>query len=65
MRLFTNVVMPVGGIMCLLRLLLVGVILLSQPVIAQHYSFSTVTQDADAEFPSRLNYIMEGSRGCL
>lgn len=55
-----------GGVfMYLLRLMLIGLILLSEPVMAQHYSFSTVTQDADAEFPSRLNYIMEGSRGCL
>ena len=54
-----------GGIMYLLRLILIGLILCSEPVLAQHYSFSTVTQDADAEFPSRLNYITEGSRGCL
>ena len=51
--------------MRVLQLMLIGLILLSQSVLAQHYSFSTVTQDADAEFPSRLNYIMEGSRGCL
>ena len=58
-------IMPVGGAIRLLLRLLVGIFLLSQSVSAQHYSFSTVTQDADAEFPSRLNYIMEGSRGCL
>ena len=47
-------IMPVGGAIRLLLRLLVGIFLLSQSVLAQHYSFSTVTQDADAEFPSRL-----------
>lgn len=36
-----------------------------QPIMAQHYSFVSVTEDSGVAFPTRLNYIFEGSRGCI
>lgn len=47
------------------RLLLMVLCLCSLPAAAQHYSFNTVSQDADAEFSSLLNCITDDSHGYL
>lgn len=47
------------------RLLLMVLCLCSLPAAAQHYSFNTISQDADAEFSSLLNCITDDSHGYL
>ena len=49
----------------ILRCLLCAACLYGVPLRAQHYSFTTISQDADAEFPSRLNCITDDHRGYL
>lgn len=53
------------GFVFFFRWLLTALCLCSLPATAQHYSFSTLSQDADEEFPSRISCIMDDSHGYL